>query len=91
MKKRGYVRPLNGYQPIHMPKNTPAGIVLSGLSLAFGFAMIWYIWWLAALSFVAIVVYTIAHTFNYNRDFYISAEEVTRTEEQRSRMLGAKV
>jgi cytochrome o ubiquinol oxidase subunit 1 len=88
MKKRGYTRPLNGYQPIHMPKNTPAGIILSGLSLAFGFAMIWYIWWLAALSFVAIVVYTIAHTFNYNRDFYISAEEVTRTEEQRSRMLG---
>ena len=52
--------------------------------------MIWYIWWLAALSFAAIVVYTIAHTFNYNRDYYISAEEVTRTEEQRSRMLGLK-
>ena len=88
MKKRGYVRPLEGYKSVHMPKNTPAGIILSGLSLAFGFAMIWYLWWLAALSFVAIVIYTIAHTFNYNRDYYISAEEVTRTEEQRSRMLG---
>jgi cytochrome o ubiquinol oxidase subunit I len=91
MKKRGYVRPLEGYKAIHMPKNTPAGILLSGMSLVFGLAMIWYIWWLAALSFVAIVVYTIIHTFNYNRDYYISAEEVTRTEEQRTRLLGAKV
>ena len=90
MKKRGYVRPLNGYKPIHMPKNTGAGIILSGLATVFGFAMIWYIWWLAALSFVAIILGTIVHTFNYNRDFYISAEEVTRTEEQRSRLLGTR-
>src|SRR3546814_5879450 len=31
MKRRGHTRPLAGYLPIHMPKNTPAGIVLAGL------------------------------------------------------------
>ncbi len=45
--------------------------------------MIWYIWWLAALSFVAIMAVAIGHTFNYNRDYYIPADEVTRTEDQR--------
>ena len=31
MKKRGYHRPLTGFKPIHMPKNTGAGIILGGL------------------------------------------------------------
>ena len=37
-----------------MPKNTGAGVVLAGLSTVLGFALIWYIWWLAALSFVGL-------------------------------------
>jgi cytochrome o ubiquinol oxidase subunit 1 len=76
MKTRGYQRPAAGFRPIHMPKNTGAGVILSGLALVLGFAMIWYIWWLAALSFVALLGYAIAHTFNYDRDYYIPAEEV---------------
>ena len=42
--------------------------------------MIWYMWWLAAASFVAMIGYGIAHTFNYNRDYYIPAEEVAENE-----------
>ena len=87
MKSRGAVRPVSGYLPIHMPKNTWAGIVLAGFSLVFGFAMIWYIWWLAAASFLGLIVTAIAHTFNYDRDFYISAEEVTETENARTTVL----
>ncbi|MET3722947.1 cytochrome o ubiquinol oxidase subunit I [Sphingomonas trueperi] len=87
MKSRGAVRPVSGYLPIHMPKNTWAGIVLAGFSLAFGFAMIWYIWWLAAASFLGLLVTAIAHTFNYDRDFYITAEEVTETENARTAVL----
>ncbi|MFL1874457.1 cytochrome o ubiquinol oxidase subunit I [Hansschlegelia beijingensis] len=89
MKKRGYVRPVGGYKAIHMPKNTGAGIILAGLSTVLGFALIWYIWWLAALSFVAILVFSIAHTFNYARDFYIPAERVAEIENERTRLLTA--
>ena len=89
MKKRGYVRPVGGYKAIHMPKNTGAGIVLAGLSTLLGFALIWYIWWLAALSFAAILVVSIAHTFNYARDFYIPAERVAEIENERTRLLTA--
>jgi cytochrome o ubiquinol oxidase subunit 1 len=61
-----------------MPKNTGAGVILSALAMVLGFAMIWYIWWLAALSFVALLGYAIAHTFNYDRDYFVPAEEVAR-------------
>ncbi|MCJ2094971.1 cytochrome o ubiquinol oxidase subunit I [Methylobacterium sp. J-072] len=87
MKNRGFARPMTGYKPIHMPKNTASGAILAALNFTFGLAMVWYVWWLAALSFVAIFVVAILHTFNYNRDFYIPADTVSRTEGQRSREL----
>ena len=90
MKSRGYARPLQGYRAIHMPSNTGTGIILAGFAAAFGFGMIWYIWWLAALSFVAAIAYAIFHTFNYKRDFHIPAAEVTATENARTQLLRTK-
>ncbi|KQM64989.1 cytochrome o ubiquinol oxidase subunit I [Sphingomonas sp. Leaf17] len=90
MKKRGYQRPVQGFKAIHMPSNTGSGVVLGALSVAFGAAMIWYIWWLAALSFVGIVGYSIVHTFNYKRDFHIPQDEVIATEAQRTALLAQK-
>ncbi|RYX97200.1 MAG: cytochrome o ubiquinol oxidase subunit I [Comamonadaceae bacterium] len=87
MKKRGYQRPLSGFIPIHMPKNTWAGIVLAGLCTVLGFALIWHMWALAVVGFIAIVATAIAHTFNYKRDYHISAEDVLQTEETRTRAL----
>ncbi|MBZ9992701.1 MULTISPECIES: cytochrome o ubiquinol oxidase subunit I [unclassified Mesorhizobium] len=90
MKQAGYVRPLAGFKPIHMPRNTGTGMILAAFSVALGFGMIWYIWWLAALSFVCLIATAIGHTFNYNRDFHISAAEVTRTEEARTTLLAVR-
>lgn len=90
MKKRGYSRPLSGYRPIHMPSNTGTGVILAGLSTVIGFALVWYIWWLAAVGFFALLVTAIGHTFNYHRDYHIPAEEVTRTEEARTELLAAR-
>ncbi|WP_428042592.1 cytochrome o ubiquinol oxidase subunit I [Comamonas terrigena] len=91
MKKHSYQRPLAGFQPIHMPANTGAGVVISGLSLVLGFALIWHIWWLAGVSFAAVIVASIIHTFNYKRDFYIPAAEVVATEEARTLQLARHV
>jgi cytochrome o ubiquinol oxidase subunit 1 len=84
MKALGHEHPTQGFRPIHMPRNTGAGVIISALALVLGFAMIWYIWWLAALSFVALLVYSIAHTFNYDRDYYVPAEDVARIEGARA-------
>ncbi len=91
MKKRGYERPLAGFIPIHMPKNTWAGIVLAGLSTLFGFAAIWHMWAIAIVAFVAVIVTTIVHTFNYKRDYHIAAADVVRIEADRTRILASHV
>ncbi|TGS43591.1 MULTISPECIES: cytochrome o ubiquinol oxidase subunit I [unclassified Mesorhizobium] len=90
MKQAGYIRPLAGFKPIHMPSNTGTGIILAAFSVALGFGLIWYIWWLAALSFVCLIATAIGHTFNYHRDFHIPAAEVSQTEEVRTTLLAAQ-
>jgi cytochrome o ubiquinol oxidase subunit 1 len=89
MKQNGYKRPLSGFRAILMPSNTGAGFILAALSVVFGFAMVWYMWWLAAVSFLAIVGYSIYHTFNYDREYHFPVEEVVRTEEERTQLLAA--
>jgi cytochrome o ubiquinol oxidase subunit I len=87
MKTRGAERPLTGFKDIHMPSNTGAGVILAGISTLIGFALIWHIWWLVGVSFVALIGGAIFHTFNYKRDFDIPAEVVAETEAARTRQL----
>jgi cytochrome o ubiquinol oxidase subunit 1 len=89
MKKRGAKRPLEKFVDIHMPKNTGAGVVIAGLATLMGFALIWHMWLVAGLSFAAVVIASIVHTFNYHRDYYIKADEVSRTEAARTKALAA--
>ncbi|PZQ59878.1 MAG: cytochrome o ubiquinol oxidase subunit I [Sphingomonas taxi] len=87
MKSKKAERPTQGFRKIHMPKNTGAGVILAGLSTVFGVAMIWYIWWLAAVAFVALLAVAIGHTFNYDRDFYIPVEDIVKAEDARTHAL----
>jgi cytochrome o ubiquinol oxidase subunit 1 len=87
MKERGYKRPVDGFKPIHMPRNTGTGIIVSVLTVVFAFAVIWYMWLVAAVSFALLVAVSIGHTFNYNRSFNIPADVVARTESERTRLL----
>ncbi|NYE60017.1 cytochrome o ubiquinol oxidase subunit 1 [Duganella sp. 1224] len=91
MKANNYKRPLNGFVDIHMPKNTAAGFIISALAGVFGFFMIWSMWIPAALAFAGMLVAIIVHTFNYKRDFYIKADEVSRTEDAHTRFLESHV
>ncbi|MFA5957504.1 cytochrome o ubiquinol oxidase subunit I [Hyphomicrobium sp.] len=87
MKEHGYKRPLEGFKPIHMPRNTGAGIILAGISAVTAFALIWYIWWLAVVGFIALVATAIGHTFNYNRSFNIPREQIVDAERERTQFL----
>jgi cytochrome o ubiquinol oxidase subunit 1 len=89
MKRRGAQRPTTGFKPIHMPKNTAAGFVISMLATAMGFALVWHMWLVAGIAFAAMIAAAIIHTFNYDRDFHIPADEVTRSEDARTRALAA--
>ena len=70
------------YAPIHMPKNTSAGIIISAFSLVMGFALVWHIWWLAIVGLVGMIATYIKHTFNDDVDYYVPVEVVERTENE---------
>ena len=61
------------------------------LSTVCGFALVWQMWPLAALSFAVLIAGTIFHTFNYNRDFHIPAADVGRVEHARTQLLTSHV
>lgn len=89
MKQRGYARPQDGFRPIHMPKNTSTGFFLGVLAMIGSFGMIWHIWWLAVISFVALAGLVIGHSFNYHRDYQLLEDEVSRTEHAYTQQLNA--
>lgn len=48
---------------IEMPAPTPMGFIIAMGAAVFGFAIIWHIWWLAALALVGIVVCLVVRSF----------------------------
>ncbi|MDQ7984163.1 cytochrome o ubiquinol oxidase subunit I [Pseudomonas sp. G34] len=80
MKRDGLKPAPTKYSPIHMPKNTGVGLIMSIGALAFGFALIWHIWWLAALSFVGTFAVLIRNSYNTDVDYYVQPDEIERIE-----------
>lgn len=70
------------YAPIHMPKNSGAGVIIAAFSVVFGFAMIWHIWWMAIAGFVGMIGTWIIHSFNDDVDYYVQVDEIERIEGQ---------
>ena len=81
MKEAGtaYQKPKN-YKRIHMPSNTWAGVVIGVLSLAFGFAFVWHVWWLVIVSFVGMIGAWIAYSFDRHKDYYVEVSEIESIE-----------
>ena len=83
MKQRGeYPHVPREYKRIHMPKNTGVGVFIGAFSLVFGFAMIWYIWWLAIVSFLGIAGSMIFRSFQTDVDYYVEVEEIEKIESE---------
>jgi len=80
MKREGTARAAVRFHRIHMPRNTSAGLVIGSFSLVLGFALVWHIWWMAAAGAVGIVATAIAYSFKLNREYFLSALDVERSE-----------
>ncbi|MDE8604742.1 cytochrome o ubiquinol oxidase subunit I [Marinomonas sp. RSW2] len=83
MKEKGtaYVRK-ESYAPIHMPKNTNAGVIIGALITAFGFAMIWHIWWLAIVGLIGSIVAFVVRAYTKDVDYYVQPDEIARIENE---------
>lgn len=88
LKEKGeaYQKP-SKYEPIHMPKNSAAGVFIGALSFIFGFSMIWDIWWLAIVGFVGMIATWIIHSFCEDVDYYVQPDEIERTENEHFKQL----
>jgi len=72
-------------EPIVMPKNTGAGIIIAGFSFVMSFALIWHIWWLAIIGFVGAIITLITHLTNDDHEYVISPLELKHEEAKAGR------
>ena len=79
-KGTAYQRPKH-YQAIHMPKNTPSGILMALGITAVGFAAIWHILWLAIVGLVGAFIVFLFRAYNNDVDYYVQPDEVARIED----------
>lgn len=68
------------YEDILMPKNTPMGLYIGFSSLIFGFAITWYMWWLAIISLLVITTCLIVRLSSKDVHEIITAAQVKEIE-----------
>lgn len=71
------------YQDIHLPKNSPYGVLLGVASLIFGFAIVWHIWWLVIVSFVAAIIMIVVRTMDDETEYTLTAAELFKLDAAR--------
>ena len=82
MKAENLLRPApqGSYVNLHLPRNTPVGVFLAFFAVILGFAMIWRIYWLAALGLVGAVAVALVQSWRTDREILVPAEEVAQFE-----------
>lgn len=76
------------YRDIRLPKNSGLGIVIAGLAFGFGFAVVWHIWWLAALTALAAIITLIYRTTSTDdSEYIIPAAEVAAWDAERWKVI----
>ena len=77
-----YVQPAK-YEDIHMPRNTGIGVVMGAFGTVLGFALVWHIWWLAAVGLLGMIGSFIARAYDQDVDYWVPAAEVEKLERSR--------
>jgi cytochrome o ubiquinol oxidase subunit 1 len=70
-----YQRP-DTYLDIELPKNSAMGPVTAAIGFAIAFGLVWHIWWLVVLSFMAAVATMIIRGFARDTMRIVTAQEV---------------
>ena len=72
------------FHDIIMAGDSSAGVVLGAMSFVFAFAMIWQIWWLAAVGGLGMFAAVLSQTFRDHAEHRILANEVEAIENRRT-------
>jgi cytochrome o ubiquinol oxidase subunit 1 len=72
------------YEPLEMPKNSPVGFVNAFFSFVTGFALVWHIWWLAALGLAGILVAVAIFAFRDDDETEVPVEAIIQFDQAHS-------
>lgn len=72
--------PLEPLEPIHMPRNSAIPFVMSTFWFIAGFGFVWDWMWMTIPGLIGVVICMIARSFTYNTDYYVTVDEIERTE-----------
>jgi cytochrome o ubiquinol oxidase subunit 1 len=72
------------FHDIIMPADSSTGVVIGAMSFVFAFAMVWQIWWLAAVGGLSMFAAVLSQTFRDHAEHRIPASEVEAIENRRT-------
>jgi cytochrome o ubiquinol oxidase subunit 1 len=70
------------YEAIMLPKNSSIGLIIGGFAFCIGFGLIWYMWWLALLGALGVIICVIVRCSNDDVEYTISASEIEKFDRQ---------
>jgi cytochrome o ubiquinol oxidase subunit 1 len=79
------------YEDFYMPKSSAAGVLIGLFAFVLGFGMVWHIWWMVVLAFLAIAITVLVRTFDDDTEVLISASEIVHHEAGLHRVSSALV
>ncbi len=75
---RAELSPLPRYEAIELPRNSPTGFVTSFFAVVTGFALIWHIWWMAAVGLAGAFATFVVFAWRDRQEFELPASEAER-------------
>ena len=63
-----------------MPINSPYGFLIGICSFLFAFGLIWYMYWMAILGFLGIIIFIIKHLSIKHPEYNVLASEIAKME-----------
>lgn len=71
------------YEDITLPKNSCIGLLIAALSFAFGFGMVWHMWWLLPIALIGITLTLLLRSFVDETEYIVPASVVRDLEAKR--------
>jgi cytochrome o ubiquinol oxidase subunit 1 len=73
------------HEAIHLPRNSPVGVILAFFCSIGGFALVWHIWWLAIVCLIGVLIASLFHGWIVEREMHVPAAEIAAYEQARAR------
>jgi cytochrome o ubiquinol oxidase subunit 1 len=71
------------YEPIEMPRNSPTGVVVAFFAVVLGFALVWHIWWMAAVGLAGAFATFVVFAWRPHAEYEVPVEDVERLDSRR--------